>query len=103
LNNPNYTLKDQVEHFCCSFLFFSTNAFLGIRQNHKKINEHNKKIGEKIQNLYNHQQVPPALPSPILARPPHEKQDVVVAPAQSSSRKLSRDNFKKQNISFVYF
>ncbi|CAF0804230.1 unnamed protein product [Adineta steineri] len=54
----------------------------GIRQNHKKINEHNSKIGEKIQSLRSHQ---PALPSPILSRSATAKQDVVVAPAQSSS------------------
>ncbi|UJR38458.1 hypothetical protein I4U23_031126 [Adineta vaga] len=57
----------------------------GIRQNHKKINEHNAKIGEKIQSLRSHQHLPPALPSPILSRSTIGKQDVVVAPAQSSS------------------
>ncbi|CAF1331695.1 unnamed protein product [Adineta ricciae] len=57
----------------------------GIRQNHKKINEHNTIIGEKIQSLRSHQRIQPTLPSPILSRTTHAKQDVVVAPAQSSS------------------
>ncbi len=61
---------------------------LGIRSNYKKINEHNSRIGEKIQSLRSHQRVPPTtLPSPILSRSTHTKQDVIVAPAQSSSRK----------------
>ncbi len=63
-------------------------SFLGIRQNHKKVNEHNSRIGEKIQSLRSHQQIPSTLPSPILSRSTHAKQDVIVAPAQSSSRKL---------------
>jgi len=68
--------------------FFEYSNFSGIRQNHKKINEHNLKIGEKIQSLRSHQQIPPTLPSPILSRSANEKQDVIIAPAQSSSRKL---------------
>jgi hypothetical protein len=59
----------------------------GIRSNYKKINDHNSRIGEKIQSLRSHQQVPPTLPSPILSRSAHAKQDIIVAPAQSSSRK----------------
>jgi hypothetical protein len=70
------------------FFFFYELEFLGIRQNHKKVNEHNIKIGEKIQSLRSHQQVPPTLPSPILCRSTNVKPDVIVAPAQSSSRKI---------------
>ncbi|CAF0873268.1 unnamed protein product [Rotaria sp. Silwood1] len=57
----------------------------GIHQNYKKINEHNKRIGKKIQSLRSHQQIPPTLPSPILTRSNNENQDIIVAPVQTSS------------------
>ncbi|CAF3318564.1 unnamed protein product [Rotaria socialis] len=57
----------------------------GIRQNYKKLNEHNRKIGEKIQSLRSYQQVLPSLPSPILTRPNTENEDVFAVPTQTSS------------------
>ncbi len=80
-------------------------SFLGIRQNHKKVNEHNSRIGEKIQSLRSHQQIPSTLPSPILSRSTHAKQDIIVAPAQSSSRKLFHMilEIKRQEIDFFSY
>lgn len=62
------------------------------------MNEHNAKIGDKIQSLRSHQQVPPTLPSPILSRSTNAKQDVIVAPAQSSSRKLLNFIFHEKQL-----
>ena len=49
----------------------------GIRTNYKKIAEHNDRIGERIQTLRSHQQIPTNLPSPILSRSTHATQDPV--------------------------
>ena len=102
-NNQNCISRDLVIQFTIIVSFFTDDLFLiGIRQNHKKINEHNAIIGEKIQSLRSHQRIQPTLPSPILSRSTHAKQDVVVAPAQSSSRKLFHLNYcsNKQILSF---
>ena len=65
-------------------MHFHQRKCLGLRSNYQKINEHNSRIGEKIQSLRSHQT---NLPSPILSRSTHTKQDIIVAPAQTTSRK----------------
>ncbi|CAF1260748.1 unnamed protein product [Rotaria sordida] len=57
----------------------------GIRQNYKKIDEHNRRIGEKIQSLRSHQPGLPTLPSPILTRSNNGSQDIIVASVQTNS------------------
>lgn len=58
----------------------------GIRSNYKKIVEHNNRIGERIQSLRSHQQIPTNLPSPILSRSTNvTKQDMIVVPPQTTS------------------
>ncbi len=93
LNNQNYILKDQI-YLLLFLLFFFKFYFLGIQQNSKKINGHNTTITEKIQSLRSDQQISTAaLSSQILTRSTNGKQDVIVAPTQSSSRKLFHTNF----------
>ncbi|CAF2945829.1 unnamed protein product [Rotaria sp. Silwood2] len=57
----------------------------GIRSDYKKINDHNRRIGEKIKSLRSHQQVQPTLPSPILTRSNNGNQDIIIASSQNNS------------------